>query len=337
MQLQFSFIIPVYNRPDEIQELLDSFTKLDTTLDFEVVIIEDGSSITSEKIVESYNQKLNIAYFKKSNSGPGDSRNFGMKQAKGNYYIILDSDCILPPHYLEEVEKSLNSNFVHCFGGPDASHDSFSDIQKAINFSMTSMITTGGIRGNKKSVNTFQPRSFNMGLSIEAFNKSKGFGEIHPGEDPDLSIRLWNLGYKTKLIPEAYVYHKRRISWSKFYKQVNKFGLVRPILNKWHPETKKITYWFPSGFVLGFIVATFLAVFTAIKIPLILYALYFLVAFIMALYSTKSLKIALLSLYAIVIQFFGYGFGFLKSTILINFINKTPDNIFPDLFFKTTC
>src|SRR5690606_11718601 len=279
MQIQFSFIIPVFNRPDEIHELLDSFTKLNTTLNFEIVIIEDGSTITSEDIVAAYQKTLNIAYFKKSNSGPGDSRNFGMKQAKGNYFIILDSDCILPPQYLNEVEKSLNLDFVHCFGGPDASHSSFSDIQKAINFSMTSMITTGGIRGHKKSVNTFQPRSFNMGLSKEAFLKSNGFGEIHPGEDPDLSIRLWNLGYKTKLIPEAYVYHKRRISWSKFYKQVNKFGRVRPILNLWHPETKKITYWFPTVFVTGFILSVLLFVFSIILVLFFFYDFYVLFSF----------------------------------------------------------
>ena len=337
MQIQFSFIIPVFNRPDEIQELLDSFVKLDTALKYEIVIIEDGSTITSEAIVNSYQERLNIAYFKKSNSGPGDSRNFGMSKATGNYFIILDSDCILPSQYLNEVEKSLNENFVHCFGGPDSSHDSFSDIQKAINFSMTSFITTGGIRGHKKSVNTFQPRSFNMGLSKEAFLKSKGFGEIHPGEDPDLSIRLWNLGYKTKLIAEAYVFHKRRISWSKFYKQVNKFGLVRPILNQWHPETKKITYWFPTLFVFGFILSVFLWAILSLKVPLLLFGGYFLVAFVLALLSTKSLKIAILSLLAIAIQFVGYGSGFLKSTILVNFLKRHPEETFPDLFFKTSC
>jgi len=337
MQIQFSFIIPVFNRPDEIHELLDSFTKLNTTLNFEIVIIEDGSTITSEDIVAAYQKTLNIVYFKKSNSGPGDSRNFGMRQATGNYFIILDSDCILPPQYLNEVEKSLNESFVHCFGGPDSSHESFSDIQKAINFSMTSFIATGGIRGHKNSVNTFQPRSFNMGLSKEAFLKSKGFGEIHPGEDPDLSIRLWNLGYKTKLIPEAYVYHKRRISWSKFYKQVKKFGLVRPILNRWHPETRKITYWFPTGFVLGFVLAIILWVFTSIKVPLLLFGVYFLMAFILALFNTKRLKIAVLSLFAIAIQFLGYGLGFLKATILINILKRNPEKTFPDLFFKTPC
>jgi len=217
-------------------------------MDFEIVIIEDGSTKTSKTIAEAFQKTLNISYFFKDNSGPGDSRNFGMAHAKGNYFIILDSDCILPKHYLKAVEQSLKTEFVDCFGGPDAAHESFSNLQKAINFSMTSVITTGGIRGNKNSVGKFQPRSFNMGLSKKAFQESKGFGRIHPGEDPDLSIRLWNLGYQTKLIPEAFVYHKRRISWSNFYKQVHKFGMVRPILNKWHPSTKKITYWFYPQF-----------------------------------------------------------------------------------------
>src|SRR5690554_1179317 len=337
MQLQFSFIIPVYNRPDEIEELLTSFTKLETSLNFEIVIVEDGSTITSESVVSVFEDKLDMAYFFKDNTGPGDSRNYGMARANGNYFIILDSDCILPPQYLNVVQNSLEQDFVHCFGGPDASHNSFSNIQKAINFSMTSFLTTGGIRGNKTSVNTFQPRSFNMGLSKEAFVTSKGFGEIHPGEDPDLSIRLWNLGYKTKLIPEAFVYHKRRISWSKFYKQVKKFGLVRPILNRWHPETRKITYWFPTGFVLGFVLAIILWVFTSIKVPLLLFGVYFLMAFILALFNTKRLKIAVLSLFAIAIQFLGYGLGFLKATILINILKRNPEKTFPDLFFKTPC
>ncbi|MFI1772151.1 glycosyltransferase [Thalassobellus citreus] len=333
MQLQFSFIIPVYNRPDEVQELLESFAALKTSTDYEIVIVEDGSSVSSKTIVNSFKSKLNISYFFKENSGPGDSRNFGMQHAKGNYFIILDSDCILPENYLSEVEKSLKQNYVDCFGGPDAAHESFTNLQKAINFSMTSFITTGGIRGNKKSVDTFQPRSFNMGISKEAFEASKGFGRVHPGEDPDLSIRLWNLGYKTKLIPEAFVYHKRRISWSNFYKQVNKFGLVRPILNKWHPTTKKLTYWFPSLFTLGFI-AAILLFFLNFKWLLLGYAFYFLLAFVVALITTKSIIVSFFALIAIWVQFIGYGYGFIKSTFAISILNKDPENYFPNLFFK---
>ncbi len=333
MELNISFIIPVYNRPDEIEELLQSFVDLNSSTSYEIVIIEDGSSITSKEMVESFTNRLNISYYIKENSGPGDSRNYGMHKAKGNYFIILDSDCVLPSHYLDTVLDNLNKDYVNCFGGPDAAHKSFTNLQKAINFSMTSFITTGGIRGNKKSVDTFQPRSFNMGISKKAFEESKGFGRIHPGEDPDLSIRLWNLGYKTKLIPEAYVYHKRRVSWSKFYTQVNKFGLVRPILNKWHPETKKITYWFPSIFVVGLIVSlVMLAI--GYKLPIFLYVIYFVLAFILSLIKTKSIGVAVLSIVAISIQFVGYGFGFFKSTLNINILNKDPEKVFPNLFFK---
>jgi glycosyltransferase involved in cell wall biosynthesis len=333
MLLQFSFIIPVFNRPDEIQELLLSFEALETDTPFEIVIVEDGSTESSKNIVDNFNSKLNIFYFFKENSGPGDSRNFGMQQAKGNYFIILDSDCILPKNYLVEVEKGLNKDYVDCFGGPDAAHKSFTNLQKAINFSMTSLITTGGIRGNKNSLGKFQPRSFNMGISKKAFEASNGFGQIHPGEDPDLSIRLWNLGFKTKLIPEAFVFHKRRISWKKFYIQVYKFGLVRPILNKWHPSTKKITYWFPAVFSLGFMASVVLYLFS-FKWLFSIYILYFIVAFVVALISTKNLVASILSLPAIVVQFFGYGFGFLKSTFAVSILNKEPETYFPQLFFK---
>ena len=333
MQLQYSFIIPVYNRPDEVDELLASFKTMETQLDYEIVIIEDGSTYTSKHIVERYNSYLNISYFFKENTGPGDSRNFGMQHAKGNYFIILDSDVIMPSTYLNEVDKSLNANYVDCFGGPDAAHHSFSDVQKAINFAMTSFITTGGIRGNIKAVDKFQPRSFNMGISKKAFKASKGFGRIHPGEDPDLSIRLWNLGFKTKLIPTAVVYHKRRISWRKFQQQVRKFGLVRPILNSWHPSTKKLTYWFPSIFIIGFIGAVLFAL-LGVKWPILAYGLYFLIAFLSALFTTKSIKVTLMALWAICIQFMGYGLGFLESTFAIRILNKDPETHFPKLFFK---
>ncbi len=333
MKLDFSFIIPVYNRPNEIEELLQSFSKLKGNIPFEVVIIEDGSTLTSKAVIRKYQSILDISYFFKPNSGPGDSRNYGMKKAKGNYFIILDSDCLLPSNYLIEVKNSLDNDYVDCFGGPDAAHKSFTSLQKAIDFSMTSVITTGGIRGNKKSINKFQPRSFNMGLSKKGFLDTNGFGNIHPGEDPDLSIRLWNLGYKTKLIPEAFVYHKRRISWSKFYKQVYKFGSVRPILNLWHPSTKKITYWFPSVFIIGLIISIALAM-SNVFLPLLAYALYFSVAFILAILKTKNLMVAIKSVLAIIIQFFGYGYGFLKSTIILSLSSKKPENLFPSLFFK---
>lgn len=334
MQLSFSFIIPVYNRPNEIKELLQSFTAMETTSQFEIVIVEDGSSDSSKYIVDNYNSRLNISYYFKENSGPGDSRNYGMQKAKGNYFIILDSDCILPKKYLSKVETNFNINYVDCFGGPDTAHASFSSLQKAINFSMTSFITTGGIRGNKKSLDKFQPRSFNMGLSKKAFIATGGFGKIHPGEDPDLSIRLWNLGFNTAFFESAYVYHKRRISWSKFYTQVNKFGMVRPILNKWHPETKKITYWFPTVFIVG-ILLSILLTFVNVMLPLYFILVYYMLAFSMACIQTKNIVVAFKSLIALTIQFFGYGIGFIKSTFFIGLLNRNPEQQFPKLFFKS--
>lgn len=328
----FSFIIPVYNRPEEIDELLNSLSKLDYDMPFEVVVVEDGSKIDCKEIIGKYQNELQISYFYKPNSGPGDSRNFGMKQAKGNYFIILDSDCIIPKEYLRKVEKSLSDYYVDCFGGPDAALDSFSDIQKAINFSMTSFFTTGGIRGGSEKIGKFQPRSFNMGLSVKAFQDSNGFGNIHPGEDPDLSIRLWKLGYETKLIPEAYVYHKRRIDWNKFFIQVNKFGKARPILNHWYPEYKKATFWFPTLFILGFLISTFLL---GVKIysGLLIYVFYFMLLFFSALFVTKSIKIASYSIVAAIIQFYGYGIGFAKAFWNINILKKSPEEAHPELFF----
>jgi glycosyltransferase involved in cell wall biosynthesis len=331
--LHFSFIIPVYNRPEEIKELLESFTKLEGGFDYEIVIVEDGSTRSSKVMVDEFSKGLDIAYYFKKNSGPGDSRNFGMCRAKGDYFIILDSDCLLPKNYLNSVNEHLTKDFVDCFGGPDTAHESFTNLQKAINFAMTSFISTGGIRGGKKSLSKFQPRSFNMGLSKVAFEASGGFGIIHPGEDPDLSIRLHKLGFKTKFINEAFVYHKRRISWSKFFGQVYKFGMVRPILNSWHPETNRLTYWFPSFFSLGLIMAVLFFAFGYYGF-LLVYGLYFLVAFILAFRASKNISVAFQSMVAIFVQFIGYGYGFLSSTFAIKVLGKKPEQQFPNLFFK---
>ncbi|WP_420399976.1 glycosyltransferase [Flagellimonas sp.] len=333
MNPYFSIIVPVYNRPDEVHELLQSLQQQEFTDDFEVVIVEDGSTERSDDIVEGFNENLNISYYFKPNSGPGDSRNFGMQKAKGNYFIILDSDCILPPRYLVEVEKELKANFVDCFGGPDAAHESFTTVQKAINYVMTSIFTTGGIRGGKKSVGKFQPRSFNMGISKTTFEKTGGFGRIHPGEDPDLTFRIWKAGFDSRLFPKAFVYHKRRIDWNKFYIQVNKFGSVRPILNKWHPGTAKLTYWFPSFFMLGLITSIVLLI-AKIYLPLLLYGVYFALLFVGAAVQNKNLVVAFYAIFAALTQFTGYGLGFLKSTILLNFSKKEPEELFPKLFFK---
>ena len=333
MKLHFSIIVPVFNRPNEVEELLDSLSKQNFSKSFEVVIIEDGSTEKSDLITDKYKDRLDISYYFKANSGPGDSRNYGMKKAKGNYFLIFDSDCVIPSQYLTEVEVGLNKHYSDCFGGPDNAMDSFTPLQKAINYSMTSFLTTGGIRGKSEKLHKFQPRSFNMGISKKAFETTNGFAQIHPGEDPDLTIRLWKAGFDTQLLPKAFVYHKRRISWSKFKTQVNKFGQVRPILDKWHPETAKLTYWFPSLFVSGFVIALVLAFFKC-YIGLLAYTLYYLILFIDSSIKNKSIYIGFLSLLAVTIQFYGYGLGFIKSKIKLAFSNKNPELLFPHLFFK---
>jgi len=333
MQIHFSFIIPVYNRPNEIDELLESMAAMEYANAYEIVIVEDGSSETSEKIIAKYNDILSISYYQKPNTGPGDSRNYGMQKAKGNYFVILDSDVILPSNYLTKVDEFLKKEFIHCFGGPDDAHKSFSNLQKAISYSMTSYLTTGGIRGRKKNLGKFQPRSFNMGLSKEAFDASNGFGNIHPGEDPDLTIRLWGLGYDTGLIPDAKVFHKRRISWKKFYTQVNKFGLVRPILNLWHPQTAKLTYWFPVLFLLYVVFSVVMMLFEIWYFSAFL-GVYLFFIFIGASLLYKNISIGIQSIIAVLIQFYGYGKGFLKSYYYIHLLKKVPNKQFPNLFFS---
>lgn len=333
MDLSFSFIIPVYNRPLEVKELLQSLTEQNYNEPFEVVVIEDGSIETSENSIEPFKEKLDIAYFKKTNTGPGDSRNYGMKRAKGNYFIILDSDCILPPNYLSIIAKALRQNYVECYGGPDTAHHSFTIKQKAINYAMTSFFTTGGIRGKSNAIGRFQPRSFNMGISKYAFELTDGFGNIHPGEDPDLTFRLWDKGIKTELINTAYVFHNRRIDWGKFYTQVKKFGQVRPILNKWHPTTQSQVYWFPTIFSMGLMFALVMLI-KGIFWPCLVFLTYFVLIFIDASLKSKKLGVAFMAILAVLIQFFGYGFGFLKSTILLTFSKKSHQELFPDLFFK---
>jgi len=332
MNIEFSFIIPVYNRPQEIRELLESLTVLDYDKHFEVVIVEDGSSVSSKDVVLEYTNRLSIIYLEKENTGPGHSRNYGMKNASGNYFIILDSDCIMPNHYLKAVSMFLEESYVDCFGGPDAAHDSFTKLQKAINYSMTSLFTTGGIRGNKKSVKAYEPRSFNMGISKQVFERTKGYGKIHPGEDPDLSQRIKKDNFKIGFIENAFVYHKRRISWSRFYTQVKKFGLVRPILNSWHPNSSKITFWFPSLFVIYVFTSVVLSIFGYFffLIPL---CVYFSVLFVDSSIKNKNIFIGILTIIAVLIQFFGYGIAFLKSTFFISLLKQDPKKRFPQLFF----
>lgn len=332
MQIKYSFIIPVYNRPQEVRELFHSMLQLEPAQDFEVVLVEDGSTQTCESVVKDFEERLPIRYFQKTNTGPGDSRNYGMSRALGDYFLILDSDVLLPPQYLTEVERELQKEHVACFGGPDAAHEDFSDVQKAINYSMTSLLTTGGIRGKKLQEGAFEPRSFNMGLARHLFERTGGFSDIHPGEDPDLVWRIKKSGDAIRLFPGAFVYHKRRISWKKFYNQVYKFGMVRPILSKWHPQSRKITYWFPIIFTLGLKAGLLFSLWGYYWL-LSFYLVYFVMLLIDASYQTRSLKIGAMGLFASVIQFVGYGLGFCKSSFYIRLLKQDPRKRFPHLFF----
>ncbi len=310
--IYFSIIIPVYNRPSEIDELLDSLTQQDTLDTFEVIVVEDGSTNSSETLVKKYDTTLNIKYFYKENSGAGLSRNYGMERASGDYFIILDSDVIVPSHYLSAVKKALIDDYTDAYGGPDAAHKSFTALQKAINYSMTAVLTTGGIRGKKKSVGKFQPRSFNLGLSKKAFELTKGFSSLKAGEDIDLTFRLWKNDFRTQLVSNAYVYHKRRSTLKQFYKQTFSFGTARPILNKKYPETAKITYWFPSLFIIG-IDISILLLFFGHNFLFAAYGVYFLILFVDSLLQNKNSKVAFLSVITTLTQFYGYGTGFIIS------------------------
>ena len=315
MNLRFSIIVPVYNRPNEIDDLLESLTQQDFTNDFEVLIIEDGSENSSEEIVKTHSKHLDIKYFFKENSGAGMSRNFGMQQATGNYFIILDSDVIVPKQYLTEVKKALENKFTDAFGGPDAAHEGFTALQKAINYSMTSFLTTGGIRGKKNSIGKFQPRSFNLGLSKAAFEQTSGFADLKIGEDIDLTFRLWENGFETQLIDKAFVYHKRRSTIKQFFKQTFTFGTARPQLNKRFPETARITYWFPSVFIIGFDISCVAAIFGYWQL-LLFYGFYFMLIFLDSLFQNKNLIVAFLSIITSFTQHIGYGLGFLESKFL---------------------
>jgi len=313
LTLKYSIIVPVYNRPQEIQELLESLEK-QTYKDFEVIIVEDGSEKNAKDIVLSFKEILNIKYFFKPNSGAGQSRNYGMERASGNYFLILDSDVIIPEGYCDAIHKRLSTNFTDAFGGPDAAHPSFTVMQKAIDYSMTAMLTTGGIRGNKKAKNKFQPRSFNLGISKKAYEKTQGFSKMKIGEDIDLSFRLWDLGFETQLIEEAYVFHKRRSTLKQFYKQTNNFGYARPFLNKKFPKTAKITYWFPSIFSLLFLISL-LGYALGATFLISCFGVYFCVLFIDCMFKYKDVIVATLCCITTLVQFFGYGLGFLKAQL----------------------
>lgn len=335
--LFFSIIIAVYERQDELTELLTSLS-LQTNTYFEVVVVDDGSQNPLKTICKQFESQLQLQYFYKTNSGPGKSRNYGMAKAKGDYFIFLDSDTIVPTHYMQSIIDELNTSYVDAFGGPDDADDSFTDIQKAITYSMTSFLTTGGIRGGKKQIGKFQPRSFNMGISRKAYEITGGFADLRVGEDPDLSMRLWENGFDTRLFSNSKVVHKRRTSLKKFAKQVYQFGVARPILNQRHPNYVKLTFWFPSLFLLGTLFAWLLFALSFwfnglfIQIPFYLWIIYLLALFGGSTLRFRSVKVGILAVLTTFIQFFNYGYGFLKAYWEIFIRGKNPKTSFPSHF-----
>lgn len=326
--LKFSVIVPVFNRPDETRELLESLT-IQQYKHFEVIIVEDGSSLKSESIVENFSDKLDIHYYFKQNTGPGDSRNFGARKSSGDYLVFFDSDCIVPAEYFKVIANSLSVRWLDVYGGPDKAPGNANAIQQAINYSMTSLLTTGGIRGHRFASKTFQPRSFNMGISKDAFLKTGGFSNIHPGEDPDLVYRLVNSGY-TKGLIQAFVYHKRRVNFKGFATQIYKFGLVRTILMKWHPQSRKPAYVLPTILILAGICCFILG----FSIPIFWYfiALGLGIIFVDALYRTANPVVALIGVTASVVQIAAYGGGFFIGWWQLFIRRRDEQSSFPFLF-----
>lgn len=307
----FSFIIPVYNRIDEVHDLLESLL-LQTYKDFEVIIVEDGSTEPCESECENAKEKgLNVKYIYKENEGRSIARNVGIENARSDYFIFVDSDCVIPPDYLEKVAKYLDANHLDCFGGPDEAHESFSQTQKSINFAMTSFLTTGGIRGGRKSLEKFTPRTFNMGFSRKVFNKTGGFREMF-SEDIDMSKRIEAQGFSIGLIPDAYVWHKRRVNFKKFFRQVHVFGMSRITLKLLYPDSLKFVHALPAIAVILGTIIVLLGLFVNPWL-FILPAIYFLAVFMMAYNKSGSLKVASLAVPASFIQIVGYGTGFIRA------------------------
>ena len=342
----FSIVIPVFNRPDEIDRLLQSLTLQDDKNPFEVVVVEDGSTIDAKQVCDRYSNQLEINYYFKPNSGPGDSRNYGMSKAKGNYFLILDSDCILPSSYLSTVQKALSTSYTDCFGGADAAHESFTFFQKVVSAVMTNPFSTGGIRGRKKGLTRFQPRSFNMGVSKQLFEATGGFGKIHPGEDPEFVFRAWDLGFNTRFVDGAEVFHERRIRLNSFVKQIYKFGSVRVILNRMHPKYQSRLFLLPSVFTIGWMLLVVLSLISFLLntkalyldfayLGILLYLLYSILFFVSTWFISKSFQIAIVSVPLMFIQFASYAYGYLRSSVKL--IGVSRDKIeakLPEFFFK---
>ncbi|MFZ4262665.1 glycosyltransferase [Sphingobacterium sp. HJSM2_6] len=334
----FSIIIPLYNRPVEIKELLDSML-MQTYRNFEIIIVEDGSSLSAESIVANYQDQLDVHYYYKANEGQGFARNYGFERAKGDFFIVFDSDIIVPADYLVKVQQGLTLNQLDAFGGPDAAHESFTDIQKAISYSMTSPFTTGGIRGNKKHIGQFHPRSFNMGISRNVWNETQGFKLSRRSEDMEFSIRMINQGFKVGLLNEAFVYHKRRTSFMQFFKQTYNFGKGRIDIYQRYPKELKAVHALPSVFVLGLTCLLILLLvngLTAGQLPFIsgltslgtlAIGLYIGLLFIHALGKTNRLKVAGLALVAAFTQLIAYGTGFIVQYISSCILHKNAHSL----------
>jgi glycosyltransferase involved in cell wall biosynthesis len=310
----FSIIIPLYNRPQEIKELLETLT-LQIYKQFEVLVIEDGSVNGAADIVKRFEGKLDVRYFTKVNEGQGFTRNFGFERAKGDYFIIFDSDCLIPENYLQIVNDRLNTDWLDAYGGPDDAHPSFTAVQKAISYSMTSPFTTGGIRGNKKGIGQFHPRSFNMGVSRKVWQKVGGFIITRSGEDIEYSIRIHSAGFKIGLIPDAKVYHKRRTNFLQFYKQLHFFGRARINVYKFFPGELKLVHFFPAVFTLGII---FTLIANILRWPIAVICNYFLALLVLLIFfhawwKNKSIKVAFLSIIASFTQLIAYGLGFMQD------------------------
>ncbi|WP_443702055.1 glycosyltransferase [Prevotella sp.] len=346
--MKYSIIVPVYNRPDEVDELLGSLAE-QTEKDFEVIIVEDGSSVTCEKVCNGYKTTLDIHYFMKENSGPGQSRNYGVARAKGEYVIILDSDVVLPPGYIESVSDELEKAPADAFGGPDKAHSSFTDIQKAISYSMTSFFTTGGIRGSKKKkLDKFYPRSFNMGVRREVYNKLGGFSKMRFGEDIDFSIRIFKAGCKCRLFPESWVWHKRRTDFRKFFRQVYNSGIARINLYKKYPESLKLVHLLPMTFTVGVLSLVVISAVGRVLMhyddidrwywlcagPWIPILAYCLLIFVDSSKQNRSLKIGLESIAASFVQLMGYGFGFIEAWWKRCVLGKDEFSAFEKTFYK---
>lgn len=319
-EILFSIIVPVYNRREEVADLLRSL-EAQTDRGFEIILVEDGS--TQPALPDGKGPEgLRLKYYRKKNEGRSIARNYGIAGADGDYFIFVDSDCILPPDYIRELRRSLSENPVDCFGGPDAAHESFTDTQKAINYSMTAFLTTGGIRGGKRSMEKFTPRTFNMGFSREVFGKVGGFREMF-SEDIDMSTRIRNAGFSIALFPDVYVYHKRRVDMKKFWKQVHVFGMSRITLELLYPGSMKLVHWLPAVFTVGAIALVIGSFFCKwLLIPLLVYMLALWIGGIVA---TRSLKIGTLGVGAAMVQLTGYGTGFIKAYVQKIIMGKGRD------------